>query len=72
MFDVGFYQDLAGSRLHKRPKKIYKIILIKLNLCRCPYDQPNQFNREYARMFGMPPIRDMKRLRGALMDSEKW
>ncbi|SFE85593.1 AraC-type DNA-binding protein [Paenibacillus algorifonticola] len=36
------------------------------------YESPNQFNREYTRMFGMPPIRDMKRLRGALIDSEKW
>lgn len=30
------------------------------------YESPTQFNREYARMFGLPPIRDIKRLRDAL------
>jgi AraC-like DNA-binding protein len=30
------------------------------------YESPSQFNREYARMFGMPPLRDRKRLRDAL------
>ncbi|BBB90638.1 MAG TPA: AraC family transcriptional regulator [Methylomusa anaerophila] len=27
------------------------------------YESPSQFSREYARMFGLPPISDMKRLR---------
>ncbi|MMZ65283.1 HTH-type transcriptional activator RhaR [compost metagenome] len=27
------------------------------------YESPSQFSREYARMFGLPPIRDAKRLR---------
>lgn len=27
------------------------------------YESPSQFNREYSRMFGAPPIRDIKRLR---------
>jgi AraC-like DNA-binding protein len=27
------------------------------------YESPSQFNREYARMFGMPPIRDITSLR---------
>jgi AraC-like DNA-binding protein len=30
------------------------------------YESPTQFNREYARMFGLPPIRDIKRLRDSL------
>ncbi|GED32453.1 AraC family transcriptional regulator [Brevibacillus centrosporus] len=30
------------------------------------YESPSQFNREYARMFGMPPMRDIKRLRDSL------
>ncbi|MDR9857369.1 AraC family transcriptional regulator [Paenibacillus sp. VCA1] len=30
------------------------------------YESPSQFNREYARMFGLPPIRDMKRVRDYL------
>lgn len=29
------------------------------------YDSPSQFSREYARLFGAPPIRDVARLRGA-------
>ncbi|TDW61197.1 helix-turn-helix domain-containing protein [Oceanimonas baumannii] len=27
------------------------------------YESPSQFNREYARFFGEPPLRDIKRLR---------
>lgn len=27
------------------------------------YESPSQFSREYARLFGLPPIRDVKRLR---------
>ncbi|MMZ59054.1 Helix-turn-helix domain protein [compost metagenome] len=27
------------------------------------YESPSQFSREYARLFGLPPIRDTKRLR---------
>ena len=27
------------------------------------YESPSQFNREYSRMFGAPPIKDIKRLR---------
>lgn len=30
------------------------------------YESPSQFNREYARMFGLPPIRDIRRLRDSL------
>ncbi|QWU16783.1 Helix-turn-helix domain-containing protein [Paenibacillus sophorae] len=30
---------------------------------RVGYESPSQFSREYARMFGLPPIGDMKRLR---------
>ncbi len=29
------------------------------------YESPSQFSREYARMFGAPPIRDIERLRSA-------
>ena len=28
------------------------------------YESPSQFNREYRRFFGRPPIRDIKALRG--------
>lgn len=28
------------------------------------YESPSQFSREYSRMFGSPPMRDIKRLRG--------
>ena len=31
------------------------------------YESPSQFSREYARMFGEPPIRDIERLRTAIM-----
>jgi len=27
------------------------------------YESPSQFNREYRRFFGLPPIRDIKALR---------
>ncbi|WP_046227014.1 AraC family transcriptional regulator [Paenibacillus dauci] len=30
---------------------------------RVGYESPSQFSREYARLFGLPPISDMKRLR---------
>lgn len=30
---------------------------------RVGYESPSQFSREYSRMFGLPPIEDMKRLR---------
>lgn len=30
------------------------------------YESPTQFNREYARMFGLPPMSDIKRLRDSL------
>jgi AraC-like DNA-binding protein len=28
------------------------------------YESPSQFNREYDRLFGAPPLRDIKKLRG--------
>ncbi|TIQ62346.1 MAG: helix-turn-helix transcriptional regulator, partial [Mesorhizobium sp.] len=28
------------------------------------YESPNQFSREYARQFGLPPSKDVLRLRG--------
>jgi AraC-like DNA-binding protein len=31
---------------------------------RVGYDSPSQFSREYSRLFGAPPIRDIARLRG--------
>ena len=33
------------------------------------YESPSQFSREYARMFGAPPVRDIERLRTAWTDS---
>ncbi|ATB50312.1 AraC family transcriptional regulator [Corallococcus macrosporus] len=30
------------------------------------YESPSQFNREYSRLFGAPPARDISRLRGTL------
>jgi AraC-like DNA-binding protein len=32
---------------------------------RVGYESATQFNREYRRLFGMPPIRDVKTLRNA-------
>jgi AraC-like DNA-binding protein len=29
------------------------------------YDSPSQFNREYARLFGAPPRRDIERLQSS-------
>lgn len=29
------------------------------------YESPSQFSREYARMFGAPPVRDIERLRAS-------
>ena len=29
------------------------------------YESPSQFSREYARMFGLPPISDIKQLRNS-------
>ncbi|MDO3411976.1 AraC family transcriptional regulator [Saccharibacillus sp. CPCC 101409] len=33
---------------------------------RVGYESPSQFSREYSRMFGLPPARDMKRMREEL------
>ncbi len=33
---------------------------------RVGYESPSQFSREYARMFGLPPAKDMKRMREGL------
>lgn len=35
---------------------------------RVGYDSPSQFSREYARLFGEPPMRDAQRLRGRSME----
>lgn len=35
------------------------------------YDSPSHYSREYARMFGLPPIADMKRLR-ARVKGGRW
>lgn len=32
------------------------------------YESPSHFSREYARMFGLPPVRDVRRLRSSLVD----
>ncbi|MBD1383585.1 AraC family transcriptional regulator [Bacillus sp. IB182487] len=32
------------------------------------YESPSHFSREYARMFGLPPVRDVHRLRSFLID----
>ena len=36
---------------------------------RVGYDDASHFNREYKRLFGMPPMRDVERLRGAAGES---
>jgi transcriptional regulator GlxA family with amidase domain len=33
---------------------------------RVGYESASQFSREYARMFGAPPIRDIEALRGSM------
>ena len=41
---------------------------------RVGYDDSSHFNREYKRLFGIPPMRDMERLREAARQiaSSKW
>lgn len=34
---------------------------------RVGYESPSHFSREYARMFGLPPIKDIRRLRDSLL-----
>jgi len=36
---------------------------------RVGYNDPSQFNREYKRLFGLPPLRDVERLREAARES---
>ena len=36
---------------------------------RVGYVDASHFNREYKRLFGSPPMRDVERLRGVAMDS---
>jgi AraC-like DNA-binding protein len=36
---------------------------------RVGYDDPSHFSREYKRLFGEPPMRDVERLRGAAAGS---
>jgi AraC-like DNA-binding protein len=36
---------------------------------RVGYDDPSYFSREYRRLFGAPPMRDVERLRGVARDS---
>lgn len=38
---------------------------------RVGYDDVSQFTREYKRMFGLPPARDMERLRGAAREEAR-
>jgi AraC-like DNA-binding protein len=33
---------------------------------RVGYESPSQFSREYSRLFGEPPVRDLARLRNAV------
>lgn len=35
---------------------------------RVGYESPSQFSREYARMYGLPPISDMKRIRAEISE----
>jgi len=37
---------------------------------RVGYESPSQFNREYARLFGRPPMRDINHLRESLYESQ--
>lgn len=36
---------------------------------RVGYDDPSHFNREYKSLFGLPPLRDIERLRGVAHSS---
>lgn len=38
---------------------------------RVGYESPSQFSREYTRMYGQAPIRDVQKIRGSNKDSEK-
>ena len=38
-------------------------LLIHAERSRWLYESPSQFNREYNRMFGVPPLRDVTKLR---------
>ncbi len=35
------------------------------------YESPSHFSREYARMFGLPPVRDIRRLRSSLVEENE-
>jgi AraC-like DNA-binding protein len=35
------------------------------------YESPSQFSREYARLFGSPPLKDLKSLRGEIFRNEE-
>ncbi|WP_168122505.1 AraC family transcriptional regulator [Paenibacillus sp. HB172176] len=36
------------------------------------YESPSQFNREYRRLFGLPPLQDMKAMRNASASTEEF
>ncbi|WP_391575000.1 hypothetical protein [Cohnella sp.] len=37
---------------------------------RVGYEIPSQFSREYARMYGQPPMTDVQKLRDSIRDSK--
>ena len=39
---------------------------------RVGYDDASHFNREYKRLFGAPPMRDVERLREAAWEHAGW
>lgn len=70
--DVAIHPDFQGlgigkaivSQLVEFSKDHTKIILYANHVAfQVGYESPSQFSREYARLFGLPPIRDVKRIR---------
>ena len=58
--------DSNGSRPLKKPAR-YSVAEAARQV---GYESPSQFSREYSRLFGAPPGRDLARLRTVSMSSD--
>jgi AraC-like DNA-binding protein len=57
----GRVEPLTGPRLHRASSStepVYGVSNVR-------YNDASHFNRDYKRLFGLPPLRDVERLRGA-------